>query len=512
MPPNSDLSLPPNLSVQNGVGFVTLGNGPGYTYGPVQNPTSTTFGMQEALNAISTSTNANYGKTLIVYLNGACAFTTQISFPNVASVLFPNGGGEGFGPVLSTPSGYLNFTGASTVGVPVLFPNGGSNVLLDGFALQTAVASLTCLMQVTGFRSLYSANLYCVNTASGGIALQCDGTTDNCEDNLWISAFCSGDTACKFGASGEAQHFNDSVFVGLTAEGLWNGSHFVVSAGATVINSTGGSNIQLINFYSRGDTYTNYATTPCYQITVSGSTSHLYLYGGEQRAVTSSNNGGLWNVSGGSLVCVTGTTSGGVSVVSGGVFVMDGFFSVSGASTLTQSGGTFAWGPYVNVTNLTYSGSAGTLVPPFISVFSTGSAKYGMASYTNTGASITDLLVPVVASLAAKTVTSTPTLTYTPTVAGSTYRATFVVKVTTHVTSSIPNVGFTDEGNVAQTLGVSMSKTTSAGVVTTVGSLVATGYYSGTTAFSTNASANITLSVVITSDTINYTMILERLL
>jgi hypothetical protein len=258
-----------NLGTADGVPFVTIGSGAGFDYGPVQNPTSTTFGHAEAISAVTTSTNSHYGYAILAFINGQQNITGTFNFPSQVNYINWGGmpSGEGYNTVLTLPNGYLNYTGSVpatgyVVQTGASQTSGGTvksgNINLTGFALTSSVAGISALFRITACHQSYWTSLFICSLVATTPAFQVDALANSTEAHGFYNCFFSGDIAMNVGTTGDAQAFNDSAFYSCVWEPLWttSSSTFVGQAGNSVIVVNAGNNVQLYNPYIHGDTGT----------------------------------------------------------------------------------------------------------------------------------------------------------------------------------------------------------------------------------------------------------------
>ena len=402
----SYLESPPQTGanpVSVGGPFVTVGVGSKVTFGPTVTPTSTTSGMQEALNAVTTVSNPYYGYSIWVIGPGALITTTQIVIPTGVTIYFPNNGGEGYGPVYVTPTTYFEYTGpanltacpAAASGYTGIFPfviaDQSANIALYGWACLSNVAGLTGVMQVTGSRGVYTENLSCTTFSTSYAAFQIDGWAHNCEDNYMASSFLSGSPGLMVNIAGSAMKANNWLFAAPTVEGPWvsANSAFQVQAGFGAVMSHGGGDIQFENFYTRGDTATNANAYQVYLVdATAGAPPTFWFYGGEQNA---QGGGGLWRISSGTISMSGGNLAAGTLLLDGAA----NFAQLNiAANCLVQckieqqrSNTLVIYDETVDVSSGKWVSSAGTLIPPEKTV-ATGAASLGWSTFTNTGASV----------------------------------------------------------------------------------------------------------------------------
>jgi hypothetical protein len=352
----------PGVTVSN-VGLVTgaLQVNGGADFGPDTLGT-TTGGVQEAYNAVSSSTSPFYGRS-VTFANGLSsgvfAFSTQLSVPdNVATIGLGSGGGEGFGPVVVAPYTYLSFTGPSSVTDAIIF-NGVAGAGLYGVAAVTTVAGLRSLVRLTGSRACSLSGTFLQANATGVSALLLDGQASghNSEANRVLYSTFFGDPAVTFGISGEGNHSNDTVWISCIFEGPTGTA--CGPSNHVIYVATSGGNQQFLNAYSRG-TYTAGQTF----IDMSNANGgYLNFTGGEMLMGV----GNLFLIGGGdlgfynlSITCSSGPT---VGAIFGGqvnlwnVQPQSGTFQYNQAAGATVAGdaysrvtGTWNWGTLPSTT------------------------------------------------------------------------------------------------------------------------------------------------------------------
>ena len=312
--------------------FFTVGPDPnGWNFGPLINPSSTTSGIQEAINAAS----AQGGGTVYISptskagISHIYTFTTQITMASNV-VLHSGMWGGGHSGQLNLPGSYLQFTGLAAVGTPVLFSNTDAAGLI-GIAIYSTVAGLNNLVNMSGGNNCFfdkcliatndtTSGTIFGNTTIGYPAFQIDGYVHFCEMNHFNDCLFSGGYGCQIGTAqsgGSSQRSNDCLWTACQFEGPEIGGSFQVPAGQSALNLTDGGGHHFYNFYSRGDTHTN---AGCYQIQVTGgNVNNIYVVGTEQY---SPGNGGLLYMSAGTLTYKRcNFTSGKISMVAGSLFL-----------------------------------------------------------------------------------------------------------------------------------------------------------------------------------------------
>lgn len=402
-----------------------------------------------------------------------------------------------------TPGAYVSFTNSTGDGFQLYnqtagLPAGGNAIqLINLNVLGNTTGTLVHIGG--GARKCLVSGCYVwnANTTAGSYALILDtalsGTAANAEDNMvFNSAFFGGYAAIGIGIADNVQKPNNNTFFEVQTGG-----------GTYGVNHTEGNGIVWWNWYDRSNeptaSYYNHGAIVTF-IGGEAQNGAGLIYSQDAAACNCRVYSVNWTV----VVAGVGTGTG-LSVTNGTFYFSSGVANTSTVLTQASPAQVFQDVGF-NGNNLTVSGTGMYYIAQ--------PALFGIPTFSSwTGTTINAGYPVVVASLAAKAVSSTPTLTYTPPSVVATYRVTFVCKVTTAGTSTIPSIGWTDEGNAAQALGCAMTKITAAGAITSVGSMVATGYYYGDFTFTVNNSGtNIVLALTIVGSTINYTITLERIL
>jgi len=410
---------PGNLeSAITGVPFVTVGNGIGYNYNT--GATDSTGILQAAITNTTTSGNAQFGFEIIIATS--FNFTAQFNIPSNTTLYMNPAGGEGYGSKYKAPPVVLTYTGPANATAcpaptsisgdnrlyPVVIKNLSANISLYGFSVVTSVSGLSAVMYITGSHAGFCQDLFVTSLVAGVGGIQIDGQSNPVEDWVFSNTFLSGDVAFGIGGPGNGSaapftgdangHFNDSVFFGLTVEGLWNGTSttFQAQTGNSCFQIYMGNNIQIYNFYSHADTYTNntgYSAAGCCQISLltgwTGGTAapEVLLYNGEHEAVlVSTNPGSFASVNAGSLMVHQGSFTVGYTYITGGTLYLFGRMNTGGANIFfVQSGGVFYWDEYVQAGSIQYTGTAGTYYPPSFNAVASGAGPYGFSSFTTNG-------------------------------------------------------------------------------------------------------------------------------
>jgi hypothetical protein len=414
-----------NLSAQQGVPFVTVGIGGGFNFNANSinvstGLASTTGGIQEAMTATTTSTNKYFGYEIIIAQS--INFTTQINIPSNTAVYMNPDGGESYGTKYKLPPVVLTYTGPANATAlptptaiagdnrlyPVTVQNLTSNISLYGWTVQSSVSGLSGVMYITGSHAGYLENLSCMSLVAACTGLQIDGQSNPVEDFIFVSAFLCGDFGFGIGGPGNGSatpftgdsngHFNDSVFFGLTVEGVWNStsSTFQAQTGNSTFTAYMCNNIQIYNLYSHTDTYTNntgYSSSGCCQVgLISGWTGgtaspEILLYNGEHEAVlVGGNPGSFATVQVGSLMCHQGSFTVGYVYIAGGTLWLFGRMNTGGANIFfVQSSGSFYWDYAVQASAIQYTGTGGTYYPPNFNAVASGAGPYGFSSFLTNG-------------------------------------------------------------------------------------------------------------------------------
>jgi hypothetical protein len=393
---NPTNGLPPNIDgMANGVAWmnakgawlptvvVTPGGGPGGDGGDYgsQTPGTQTNGIQEAINYIS----QQGGGTVWLNPTGVFNYSAQIIIPPYVSIQSDMRAGEsqpaGTGyPVLVLGKSYLNFTGPSTVQDTILIKK-ACMVSLKGIVAVANVPGLRSVFRITSSSGVTEYNCAWITNQPNVIAKLVDGAFSTySEANADYSCFLSGAPALQIGLADEHNHANDSVHYSLMAEGPWNGTTFQTPANTAVVNIVLGSNHTFVNFYSRGDTWTN---PGAYQFIIAAGA--VVMIGGEQYAVHA--EAGLWSLVGGRIFVLPGTSVNvGTINIAGGILIFSGVAAGFPVNQLVVklSRGSFAYDEFSMLGQMALIQSGGNFFPPAQAPFSAGPAG-GLGAYTATG-------------------------------------------------------------------------------------------------------------------------------
>jgi len=390
----------------NNLPYVTVGPDEyGWAFGPLVNPTSTTSGIQEALNYVSAAGGGTVyisPVTLLGAAAGAYTVTTTITVPTNCCLKSDMWGGGEFGPHLNAPGSYISPSGTgfsvfggSTNGTVLYIGSNTvttvSNAGIEGIAILSAIASanLSNVVQMSGARNCFVRRCCIASTATNVNAIQHDGwgspavtpTVGNGEHCKFENSYFAGDNAIQIGISGEFGKPNDSVWEDIDFDGylsgLTTGSSPTISAGHQGLLLVEGGQIQFRNMYCRTQ-----PTGSGVQVKISGGNSQWY--GGEQDTTSSGSN--MWSMGGGNMYMFGGSWTAGKIVQSGGTLAAIGF-KFTGTCTLTLSGSAvFTADASTIFSGLTLAGSAGTAVLPNVSPANgTGNYTSWFGSFTFTG-------------------------------------------------------------------------------------------------------------------------------
>jgi len=358
----------PGLGSETGVPFVTVGSGPGFNYGPNTQAAggglTTTGGIQEAVTAFYNAVSPYYLLPIRIAPNYKPTCTTGITINSmngqagiaIMSDMYYSIQEAGTKPA---PPAYLNFTNATgdcfqvygqyTVGVLL----SGLNILCNttGNGIHFAGGERACMAQFCWVQN--------TNSTAGAYAIADDTAQGiNGENNSFFRCIAKGGYGgIGIGTNEASGSPNDTVFYSCTTSG-----------GTFGVNVLDGSQLTFINWYDRSNAGTA-------SINLGGTAGRVILIGGESQNSTSyvyqvsvgtleliarydSPSASAWNLTGGSMICHSGSSSGSPGV--------------------TMAGGGLTISPLYNGSNLTLTGSTGTLNyysnnifgPPTISAFS----------------------------------------------------------------------------------------------------------------------------------------------
>jgi hypothetical protein len=269
------------------------------TYGPSY---STTSGIQEAINYLSTSPRA--GGKVLLDPDASYAVSSTITVPSNISIESSMGGGEiESPPVLVSPGGSVVFTGST--GPCFVFQAGTTSSGLTGVAVTGVPGVSGALVELTGCKQVRLVDCFIRNLS--GIGIQADGlaaapfVTENCNISR---TFIMGNPAIQIGVptGSETTHPRNFVWDDVTAEGV----NFATGSAGYILIARYGYYHLFSNFVSRGSGA---------QIHVQNDAS-LIFGGGELTTATAATVG--LQVDGGEVVLDNLTLTLGTHNISGG--------------------------------------------------------------------------------------------------------------------------------------------------------------------------------------------------
>jgi len=361
------------LAATAGVPFVTVGNGMGYNFGPIQNPASTFYGLDSAIAAVTNVANKFYGLPIYVYLNGPCAVTGTLDITTPNLVIYQNGNGsisDAGHPV--TPTGYFNYTGVGGTTVDIITVDNVSGITWHGLAIQVAAGTtnIESVLRVTGARNVYFDYGWIFDpnaaTAATGnhVGLLLDGATKTGDRNHFSFMDISAAISWQGGlTTSDSKEINDTIFDTCSFNGTWSGSAFVCdpTTNCVVSYQAGNNNISMINAIA--------GNTPVaggqYVFDLSNATGgSISLYGGE--CGTAAAGGGVLNMGSAGATYFTFNqmqVSSGNFNVAGGYVVFNECDITSSSATFAQSGGSVAFtNTLITQNSFAYTQTGGFLV------------------------------------------------------------------------------------------------------------------------------------------------------